>query len=79
MEKREKEDEGTEKSGQVDNLVFNPHDGLQLDIDMELAAAQKPYLAKPATNLQDRKRPAPETTKKKTLSMLDYKRRRGLI
>lgn len=65
------------------DTVLTAHDQLQVEIDLDLAAAQKPHQPKVVqpTSVpgEGRKRPAPPSSKQKTLSVLDYKRRRGLI
>jgi len=68
----------------VGDKVCKAHDELQFEIDIDLTAAgqQKPRgLPKVASQGagESRKRPAPLVDKTKTLSVLDYKRRRGLI
>jgi len=63
----------------LDTLITNAHGELELEIDIDLVASQKSGAPKPAAASSDRKRPAPPPTQKKTLSVEDYKRRRGLI
>jgi len=64
-----------------DNLITKAHDQVDLGIDIDLVQAQKArgtpkFTTTPSSS--DRKRPAPPV-QKKTLSVEDYKRRRGIV